>query len=123
MLEFVRGKVSDRKLLLFAVACCRRVWRLLDPEVCRPGVQVIEHYADGQADEAQLNDVREQARRYGEEWYRRNRSMPRSLESELAYRKSQQGYLVAHAAESAAGDFGMVLIYTTQCAGRDLAGN
>jgi hypothetical protein len=46
MLEYLRGKASDRKLQLFAVACCRHVWHLMEEEVCRSIVEVVERYAD-----------------------------------------------------------------------------
>jgi hypothetical protein len=45
MLEFLRGKGSGRKLRLFAVACCRCVWPLLD-SYSRKAVRRIERYAD-----------------------------------------------------------------------------
>jgi hypothetical protein len=35
MLEFLRGKASDRKLRLFACACVREVWHLLPEEASR----------------------------------------------------------------------------------------
>jgi hypothetical protein len=49
MLEFLREKVSERKLRLFAVGCCRRSWQLLTHPDRRKAVEVGERYADGTA--------------------------------------------------------------------------
>jgi hypothetical protein len=45
MLNAVRGKASERKMQLFACACCRLVWHLL-PDLCHRIVEATEQYAD-----------------------------------------------------------------------------
>ncbi len=51
MLEFLRasGIASDRKLRLFACACCHRVWSLLTDERSRQAIQDTEDFVDGRA--------------------------------------------------------------------------
>jgi hypothetical protein len=57
MLRFVSGRLSDRKLRLFACACCRRFWHLLSCPLARPAVEAAESYADGVLSYRQLADV------------------------------------------------------------------
>src|SRR4051794_14129301 len=46
LLESVREQVSDRKLRLFACACCRTVWHLLHKRA-RRAVRATEEWLDG----------------------------------------------------------------------------
>jgi hypothetical protein len=52
MLQIVRDRASERKLRLFACACCRRIWHLLHPN-SRRAIEVMERYVDGQASEGE----------------------------------------------------------------------
>jgi hypothetical protein len=48
MLELLEGKASDRKLRLFMLACCRRMWHLFKHENTRRAVIVAEWDVEGE---------------------------------------------------------------------------
>ena len=47
MLNALGGEVSDSKLRLFACACCRCIWDLIDTNLHRPAVEYAEWFARG----------------------------------------------------------------------------
>lgn len=54
MLEYLRGKASDRKLRLFACACCWHVGHLSWDQTSRTAVRVAEDFADGLVSKGKL---------------------------------------------------------------------
>jgi len=54
-LRDLQVKASQRKLRLFACACCRYAWYYLGTDFNRGAVEVAERYADGLADKAELS--------------------------------------------------------------------
>lgn len=61
LLTFVRASATERKLRLFACACCRDVWHLLTDARSRAAVEAAEDFADGRVDAADLAAVRKAA--------------------------------------------------------------
>jgi hypothetical protein len=49
MLDCLQGKGSDRKLRLFACACCQRTWHLLKEPCLQLAIRVAEQFADSHA--------------------------------------------------------------------------
>src|SRR5262249_39221590 len=68
MLEFLRRKASDRKLRLFAAACCRLRWAPLPDERSQAVVELAERHADGEARPGELGAARQRAYPVGVVW-------------------------------------------------------
>ena len=54
MLHHLSDQASPRKLRLYAVNCCHRIWHILTDERCRHAVEVALRYVDKRATDADL---------------------------------------------------------------------
>src|SRR5262245_8209261 len=61
MLRFLEGKIGDRKMRLFACACCRRIWQMVKDPLCCQAVEMAEDFADGAITLEELTGIHEAA--------------------------------------------------------------
>ena len=63
MLRFLERRANERKVRLFAVACCRRIWHLVVDERSRQAIKGVEMFADARTndDRHAIKSIRRQA--------------------------------------------------------------
>src|SRR5262245_16297887 len=62
LIDCLGDTASERKLILFAAACCRNIWGLVPHEDSRAAAVVAERRADGRASKKALRAARKAAR-------------------------------------------------------------
>jgi hypothetical protein len=72
MLRYVKGRLSDRKVRLFACGGFRRVWASLSVQPVREAVEAAEQFADGTVSAEDLHRACERAARAYQEAIRRD---------------------------------------------------
>src|SRR5947209_7031106 len=73
ILDFLRGKTSERKLRLFACACCHRLRSLMSDKYSRKALVMAERYADNEITEEKLQFAWGDARRSARVNFRQER--------------------------------------------------
>jgi hypothetical protein len=63
LLEFLKGKATRRKLLLLMVACYERLEQFFIADVARGAIACAYRYAEGQADDAELEQANHAVRK------------------------------------------------------------
>lgn len=100
MLEFVRDTASDRKLRLFACACCYRVSHVNTHHAARPAVEAAERFADGSiTDEERRAAWRNiNAKQYGDltTWSAAFGAVQKRAYPAARHASSRAGYDIAH---------------------------
>jgi hypothetical protein len=72
ILDFLKGKASERKLRLFACACCRRIPDVLESQPDREGLELTERDVDGLAEKEDFAALPDDFYICDIRWYRRD---------------------------------------------------
>jgi hypothetical protein len=65
----VAAGASERKLRLFVIACCRRVWHLLPDDRYREAVEIAGRFCDGLATRGELSRARDASADLFDPWF------------------------------------------------------